>query len=100
MEGIMEFKITEAEAREMAKFEEEAGCDVSAGTDWGIHLDKVIELALNRVDSADSTLHERGKFIDLLNEQFGNVMSSEEIEEIASSFQMQIQERLAGKIRH
>jgi uncharacterized protein (DUF1778 family) len=27
MEGMMEFKITEAEAREMAKFEEEVGCD-------------------------------------------------------------------------
>jgi hypothetical protein len=91
MEGIMEFKITEAEAREMAKFEEEVGCDISAGADWGIHLDKVIELALNPV--------ERGKFIDLLNEEFGNVMSPAEIEEVASSFQMQIQERLAGKIR-
>jgi hypothetical protein len=92
MERIMEFKITEAEAREMAKFEEEAGCDLSAGADWGIHLDKVIELALNPVA--------RGKFIDLLNEQVGNVMSPEEIEEVASSFQMQIQERLANKIRH
>jgi hypothetical protein len=92
MERIMEFKITEAEAREMAKFEEEAGCDLNAGADWGIHLDKVIELALNPVA--------RGKFIDLLNEQVGNVMSPEEIEEVASSFQMQIQERLANKIRH
>jgi predicted transcriptional regulator len=50
MEGMMEFKITKAEAREMARFEEEAGCDISAGTDWVIHLDKVIELALNPVD--------------------------------------------------
>jgi hypothetical protein len=32
------------------------------------------------------------------NEQFGNVMSSEEIEEVAASFQMQIQERLAGRV--
>jgi hypothetical protein len=99
MEGIMEFKITEAEAREMAELEEEAGCDISAGADWGIHLDKVIELALNPVDSAEPMLCERGKFIDLLNEQFGNVMSLEEIEEIASSFHLQIQERLASKIR-
>ncbi len=102
----MEFKITEAEARAMAKFEEEVGCDLSAGADWGIHLDKVMELALNPVDSAEPTLRQaqcialrkRGKFIDLLNDRFGNVMSSEEIEQIASSFQMQIQERLAGKI--
>jgi hypothetical protein len=59
MEGIMEFKITEAEARQMAKLEEEPGCDLSAGADWGIHLDKVLELALNRVDSAEQMLREQ-----------------------------------------
>jgi hypothetical protein len=86
----MKFKITEAEAREMAEFEAEVGCDLSAGADWGIHLDRVMELALNQ--------DERGKFIALLSEQFGNVMSMEEIEEVAASFQMQIQERLASKV--
>jgi hypothetical protein len=90
MEGIMKFKITEAEARETAKFEAEAGCDISAGADWGIHLDQVMELSLNQ--------GERGKLIALLSEQFGNVMSLEEIEEVAASFQMQIQERLASKV--
>lgn len=85
----MEFKITEAEARAMAKLEEEVGSDLSAGADWGIHLDRVMELALNRVDLS--------KFIDLLNEQVGSVMSPEEIEEVASSFQMQIQQRLMSK---
>jgi hypothetical protein len=86
----MEFKITEAEAHEMAKSEAEVGCDLSAGADWGIHLDKVMELGLDR--------GERAKFIDLLSEQFGSVMSPEEIEEVAASFQMQIQERLASKV--
>jgi hypothetical protein len=94
----MEFKITEAEAREMAKIEADAGCDISAGADWGIHLDRMIELALDRVDSTEPMLRERGKFIDLLSEQFGNVMSVEEIEEFASSFQMQIRQRLASKV--
>jgi hypothetical protein len=98
MEEIMEFKITEAEAREMAKFEEEVGCDLSAGADWGVNLDRVMELALNRVDSSQENLRQRGKFADFLNEQFGNVMSPEEIEEVATSFQMQIQERLVNKI--
>ncbi len=86
----MEFKITEAEAREMARFEEEVGCDISAGPDWGIHFDKVIELVLNQGDNS--------KFVNLLNEQFGTVMSPEEIEEVAASFQAQIQERLEEKI--
>jgi hypothetical protein len=90
MEETMRFQITEAEAREMARLEEECGCDISAGPDWGIHLDKVMELALYPGS--------HNKFIDLLNEQFGNVMSSEEIEEVAASFQMQIQERLAGRV--
>ena len=43
---MMEFRITEAEAREMARLEEECGCDITAGPDWGIHLDKIMELAL------------------------------------------------------
>jgi ABC-type branched-subunit amino acid transport system ATPase component len=34
----------------------------------------------------------------LLNILTGNVMSPEEIEEVATSFQMRIQERLVGKI--
>jgi hypothetical protein len=43
----MEFRITEAEAREMARLEEECGCDISAGPDWGIHLDRVMELGIH-----------------------------------------------------
>jgi hypothetical protein len=46
----MEFRITEAEAREMARLEEECGCDITAGPDWGIHLDKIMELALHPID--------------------------------------------------
>jgi hypothetical protein len=48
--AMMEFRITEAEAREMARLEEESGCDITAGTDWGIHLDKIMELALRPID--------------------------------------------------
>jgi hypothetical protein len=86
----MKFKITEAEAREMAKLEEESGCDISAGPDWGVHLDNVMNLALHPGN--------HNKFIDILSEQFGDVMSLDEIEEVAASFQMQIQERLANRI--
>jgi hypothetical protein len=93
----MEFIITETEAREMAKLEEECGCDISAGPDWGVHLDKVMALGLHPNDSAEPTLCERNKFAELLSEQFGNLMSSDEIEEVAASFQMQIQERLANR---
>jgi hypothetical protein len=86
----MEFKITEAEAREMARFEEEVGCDISAGPDWGIHFGKVLEFVLNQPD--------HGKFIELLNKQYGTVLSPEEIEDVAVSLQAQLQERLEGKV--
>ncbi len=45
-EELMEFKITEEEAREMARFEEQVGGDISAGSDWGVHLGSVMALAL------------------------------------------------------
>jgi hypothetical protein len=38
----------------MAKFEAEVGCAPSAGDDWRIHLDRVMELALD--DSEHRTL--------------------------------------------
>jgi len=47
---MMEFRTTEAEAREMARLEDECGCDITAEPDWGIHLDKVMELALSAID--------------------------------------------------
>ena len=86
----MEFKITEAEAREMARFEEEVGCDISAGPDWGIQFGKVLEFVLNQPD--------HGKFVALLKEQYGTVLSPEEIEDVAVSFQAQLQERLERKV--
>ncbi len=88
----MEFKITEVQARAMARFEEEAGCDISAGPDYGVHLGKVMVLALNQVEV------DREDFVELLSQKVGNVLSREEIEEVASSFQAQIQERVAGKV--
>jgi hypothetical protein len=86
----MAFKITEAQARSMAWFESEAGCEVSAGPDYGIYLGDVMALALHPVD--------REKFVDLLCDEFGTVLSAEEIEEVASSFQTQVQERIARKL--
>ena len=74
----------------MARFESESGCEISAGPDYGVHLGQVMSLALHPVD--------REKFVQLLCDQFGTVLSQEEIEEVASSFQMQLQERIAKKL--
>jgi hypothetical protein len=86
----MEFKISEAQARAMARFEEEAGCEISVGPDYGVHLDKVMALALYPLD--------REPLVELLSHQFSNVLSREEIEEVATSFQVQLQERIMTKI--
>ncbi|MCY7334967.1 MAG: hypothetical protein LH613_01940 [Chamaesiphon sp.] len=84
--------------KKMAKFEAEVGGDLSAGDDWGIHLDRVMELALNSEHWTLPARIEHGKFVELLSEQFGSVMSAAEIEEVATSFQSQIQQRLASKV--
>jgi hypothetical protein len=68
----MKFEITEAEAREMAKFEEEVGCDVSAGPDWGIHLDKVIDFVLEQTSSNTAIDSEECEFSDLKIPLFPN----------------------------
>jgi hypothetical protein len=87
---MMKFTVTEAEAREMARFEEEVGCDISAGRDYGSHLDKVMEVALHQVD--------REKIMELLHDQLGNVLSREELKEVVSALQAQIQQRVVEKI--
>jgi len=86
----MEFKITAEEALEMAKFEEEANCDISAGSEWGIHLDKVMELALSQVNPAP--------LVEVLSQQLGNILSPDEIEDLVANFQAQAQAKVTEKL--
>jgi hypothetical protein len=86
----MEFKITAEEALEMAKFEAEANCDISAGSDWGTHLDQVMAVALNQINPA--------KLVEVLSQQLGNILSSEEIEDLAANFQMQALAKVSEKL--
>jgi hypothetical protein len=41
---------------------------------------------------------DHGKLVELLKEQYGTVLSPEEIEDVAVSFQVQLQERLKRKV--
>jgi hypothetical protein len=86
----MDFKITEEQARTMALLEEEVGCDISAGPDYGSHLDRVLELAIYQVDLA--------RLISLLLDEVGDVLSRDEIEEVAGSFQAQVQDLITAKV--
>ncbi|OUC15208.1 MAG: hypothetical protein B0A82_08250 [Alkalinema sp. CACIAM 70d] len=58
----MEFKITATEAQALAQLEAEVGGEVEGGLDCGIHLDKVIELALHHgeLDSSVRATTPRG----------------------------------------
>lgn len=86
----MEFRITEAEAQRLAEVETEAGGMISAGPDLGDRLGDVIRLELFGVD--------RNKVVKLLNTEFGNVLSRDEIEEVAADLQTQIERRLIQKM--
>ena len=86
----MEFMITEAEAQRLAEVETEAGGMISAGPDLGDRLGDVIRLELFGVD--------RNKVVKLLNTEFGNVLSRDEIEEVAADLQTQIERRLIQKM--
>lgn len=85
----MEFKITEDEARALAEIEASAGCDIGAGFDWGSSLGKFLASANSYVD------HE--KLVDLLRDRLGTVLSPEEIEDAARSFQAQLRDRIIEK---
>lgn len=65
----MEFKITEAEAREFARQEAAAGCDLGAGFDWGASLGTFLASANSYVD------HEQ--LVELLCDRLGTVLSQE-----------------------
>jgi hypothetical protein len=85
----MEFKITENEAREFAQIEASAECDIGAGFDWGTSLGKFLASANSYVD------HE--KLVELLRDRLGTVLSPEEIEDAARSFQSQLRDRIVEK---
>ncbi len=86
----MEFKITEAEAQRLAELETEAGGMISAGPDLGDRLGDMMRLELFGFD--------HNKVIKLLNTEFGNVLSCDEIEEVAADLQNQIERRLIQKM--
>jgi hypothetical protein len=87
---MMEFKITEAEAQRLAQIETEAGGVISAGPDWGNRLGDVMRLELFGVDGH--------RIVELLDIEFGSVLSRGEIEEVAADLQAQIEARMLQKM--
>jgi hypothetical protein len=86
----MDSRFTEAQAREFAQLEEEAGGVISAGVDLGDRFGEMLHLELFNSDIAT--------LIELVSVRFGNVLSPQEVEELVAGFQVQVQEKVAEKL--
>jgi hypothetical protein len=75
----MAFEISQDELLEMARIEEEAGCDVEAGFDWGRSAAAYLISAQSYID--------REKLLALLRESLSALLDTEEIDAIATKLQ-------------
>jgi len=82
---MMDFKLDEAELRAIAQIEEEADCDISAGANWSV-----------RSPYAQHPINHE-KLIALLQDGLGEVLSLEELEDIALTVQEQARCRVMEK---
>lgn len=81
----------ELQLRRLAQIEDEANCDISAGFDWGQNLGSYLAQSTNTVSHS--------KLIAMLQENLGTVLSIEELEEVALSFQQQLRSRVIQKLQ-
>jgi hypothetical protein len=79
-----EFDIDDEELFRLAKIEEECGCEVIAGIDHGRNLGNYLLQTLNSIS------YDELKEI-LAESKVGNILSSEEIDEVVSSIEQRIQ---------
>ena len=86
----MDSRFTEAQARELAQIEAEAGGVISAGPDLGHRLGEMLRLELFNGDAA--------KLVELVSAQFGSVLSQQEVEELVVGFQVKVQEKVTEKL--
>jgi hypothetical protein len=86
----MDSRFTEAQARELARMEEEAGGVISAGPYLGDRLGEMLRLERFNGNAA--------KLVELVSAQFGSVLSQQEVEELVVGFQAKVQEKVAEKL--
>ncbi|KYC36549.1 hypothetical protein WA1_43460 [Scytonema hofmannii PCC 7110] len=87
----MEFKLSAARLKELAQIEEEANCDIGVGFDWGQKLGDYLLSTHYLIDQA--------KLITMLHEGLGNVLSTQELEELAIRFQEDLRNRVVAKLQ-
>lgn len=75
------------------RLEEESNCDISAGIDHGIHLGDYLN---SRLQEQVAPLN-RDRLLALLQTELGEQLSAEELEELVTEVQVQVQQRLGDK---
>ena len=87
----MAFEISQDELLEMARIEEEAGCDVEAGFDWGPNADAYLVSAHSYID--------RAKLLALLREGLSTMLDAEDIDAIATELQNHTKDLVIEKLQ-
>ncbi|MGF1522646.1 MAG: hypothetical protein ACFBSF_10060 [Leptolyngbyaceae cyanobacterium] len=87
----MVFEISRDELLEMARIEEEAGCDVEAGFDWGRSAGAYLVSAQNYID--------REKLLLLLQEGLSTLLDAEAIDAIATELQNHTKDLVVEKLQ-
>jgi hypothetical protein len=74
------------------EIEDDAACDISAGMDYGQNLSKYLEIVIN---DREPISHE--KFLQILRDEAGSILSEEEIERLADDFQFRLHKAIISK---
>jgi hypothetical protein len=89
----MTFKIDEKRFWELVAIEEECNCDIIAGVDHGANIGKYIQTYL----ATPAAMVNREKLVSFLEEEIGDQLPIEDIENIASELELRVQERMVQR---
>lgn len=84
-------KFDEKWLREAISIEDEAGCDIHAGLELGQNLSKYLSTTTSYIN--------RQKLISLLKEGLDQILSQQDIEEMADKLQKEAQEKVREKFK-
>ena len=84
-------KFDEKWLREAVIIEDEAGCNIHAGLELGQNLDEYVKNAKSYIN--------RQKLISVLKEGLNEILSPQDIEEMADELQKEVQEKARKRIQ-
>ena len=88
---MKDMKFDEKWLREAVIIEDEAGCNIHAGLELGQNLDEYVKNAKSYIN--------RQKLISVLKEGLNEILSPQDIEEMADELQKEVQEKARKRIQ-